>query len=134
MPQKNVRLEVMQFLEKDVNRYVDEFLIPVEKIWQPSDLLPNSESESFFDEVKELREIAKDLPYDFWVVLVGDTITEEALPTYEAWLMDVEGVDNVERNGWAKWVRQWTGEENRHGDLLNKYYTYQAVSTCAKSK
>jgi acyl-[acyl-carrier-protein] desaturase len=121
MPQKNVRLEVMQFLEKDVDKFVDEFLIPVEKIWQPSDLLPNSESESFFDEVKELREIAKDLPYDFWVVLVGDTITEEALPTYEAWLMDVEGIDNVERNGWAKWVRQWTGEENRHGDLLNKY-------------
>jgi acyl-[acyl-carrier-protein] desaturase len=53
--------------------------------------------------------------------MVGDTITEEALPTYESWLMDVEGVDNVERNGWAKWVRQWTGEENRHGDMLNKY-------------
>ncbi|MEO0045559.1 MAG: hypothetical protein RL705_750 [Bacteroidota bacterium] len=121
MPQKNVRLEVMQFLEKDVDKFVDEFLIPVEKIWQPSDLLPNSESENFFEEVKELREIAKELPYDFWVVLVGDTITEEALPTYEAWLMDVEGVDNVERNGWSKWVRQWTGEENRHGDLLNKY-------------
>jgi len=121
MPQKNVRLEVMQFLEKDVDRFVDEFLIPVEKIWQPSDLLPNSESENFFEEVKELREIAKDLPYDFWVVLVGDTITEEALPTYEAWLMDVEGIDNVERNGWSRWVRQWTGEENRHGDLLNKY-------------
>ncbi len=121
MPQKNVRLEVMQFLEKDVDKYVDEYLIPVEKIWQPSDLLPNSESENFFEEVKELREIAKDLPYDFWVVLVGDTITEEALPTYESWLMDVEGVDNVERNAWSKWVRQWTGEENRHGDLLNKY-------------
>jgi acyl-[acyl-carrier-protein] desaturase len=121
MPQKNVRLEVMQFLEKDVDKFVDEFLIPVEKIWQPSDLLPNSESENFFEEVKELREIAKDLPYDFWVVLVGDTITEEALPTYESWLMDVEGIDNVERNGWSRWVRQWTGEENRHGDLLNKY-------------
>lgn len=121
MPQKNVRLEVMQFLEKDVDKFVDEFLIPVEKIWQPSDFLPNSENENFFEEVKELREIAKELPYDFWVVLVGDTITEEALPTYEAWLMDVEGVDNVERNGWSKWVRQWTGEENRHGDLLNKY-------------
>jgi acyl-[acyl-carrier-protein] desaturase len=35
--------------------------------------------------------------------------------------MDVEGVDNVERNGWSKWVRHWTGEENRHGDALNKY-------------
>ncbi len=83
--------------------------------------LPNSESENFADEVKELREIAKDLPYDFWVVLVGDTITEEALPTYESWLMEVEGVDNEARNGWSKWVRHWTGEENRHGDLLNKY-------------
>jgi acyl-[acyl-carrier-protein] desaturase len=29
----------------------------------------------------KLREIAKELPYDFWVTLVGDTITEEALPT-----------------------------------------------------
>lgn len=124
MPQKNMRLEVMQFLEKDVNSFVDEFLIPVEKIWQPSDLLPNSEGDTFIEEVKELREIAKELPYDFWVTLVGDTITEEALPTYETWLMDVDGVNQKTEkgdNGWAKWLRQWTGEENRHGDLLNKY-------------
>lgn len=121
MSLKNVRLEVMQFLEKNVDSFVEQFLIPVEKIWQPTDFLPNSESENFADEVKELREIAKDLPYDFWVVLVGDTITEEALPTYESWLMAVEGVDNEARNGWSKWVRHWTGEENRHGDLLNKY-------------
>ena len=118
---KNIRLEVMQFLENKVEGFMDEYLIPVEKIWQPSDFLPNPESDTFFEEVKELRELAKDLPYDFWVAMVGDTITEEALPTYESWLMDVEGVDNVERNGWAKWVRQWTGEENRHGDMLNKY-------------
>ena len=118
---QNIRLEVMQFLEKKVNTFVDDYLIPVEKIWQPSDLLPNSESENFFEEVKELREIAKDLPYDFWVTLVGDTITEEALPTYESWLMDVEGVDQMEPNAWSKWVRNWTAEENRHGDTLNKY-------------
>ncbi|OYU84107.1 MAG: acyl-ACP desaturase [Flavobacterium sp. BFFFF2] len=118
---QNVRLEVMQFLEKNVEQYIQEYLIPVESIWQPSDFLPNSESDTFFEEVLQLREIAKDLPYDFWVVMVGDTITEEALPTYESWLMQVEGIDNVERNGWAQWIRQWTGEENRHGDLLNKY-------------
>ena len=121
MALNNIRLEVMHFLEKSVDTFVDQFLIPVEKIWQPSDLLPNSESETFFEEVKELREIAKDLPYDFWVTLVGDTITEEALPTYESWLMEVEGIDNVNRNGWSRWIRQWTGEENRHGDALNKY-------------
>ena len=119
---QNVRLEVMQFLEKKIDSFVDEFLIPVEKIWQPTDLLPNSQDDKFFDEVTELREIAKDLPYDFWVVLVGDTITEEALPTYESWLMQVEGVNQENGgNGWSKWIRQWTGEENRHGDSLNKY-------------
>jgi acyl-[acyl-carrier-protein] desaturase len=118
---QNIRLEVMQLLENKIDSFMDEFLIPVEKIWQPTDLLPDSNNENFIEEVKELREISKDLPYDFWVTLVGDTITEEALPTYESWLMDVEGVDNVERNGWSKWVRHWTGEENRHGDALNKY-------------
>ncbi|SFW30729.1 acyl-[acyl-carrier-protein] desaturase [Sinomicrobium oceani] len=118
---KNVRLEVMQLLEKDIDTFVDKYLIPVDTIWQPSDFLPDSENENFLEDVRELRELAKEMPYDFWVVLVGDTITEEALPTYESWLMDVEGIDQVERNGWSKWVRHWTGEENRHGDVLNKY-------------
>ncbi|WMW78010.1 acyl-ACP desaturase [Flavobacterium sp. 20NA77.7] len=118
---KNVRLEVMQLLEKKVDYFMEEFLIPVEKIWQPTDLLPHSGTENFLDEVTELREIAKDLPYEFWVVLVGDTITEEALPTYESWLMEIEGVNNLGKNGWSKWFRHWTGEENRHGDVLNKY-------------
>jgi acyl-[acyl-carrier-protein] desaturase len=124
MSLKNKRFEVMQFLEKDVDALMEKYLIPIESIWQPTDFLPNSETtdDAFFEEVKEIRELAKDLPYDFWVVLVGDMITEEALPTYESWLMDVEGVDQVNGpNGWSKWVRQWTAEENRHGDVLNKY-------------
>ena len=43
MPEKNVRLEVMQQLEPKVDGFIDEFLIPVEKIWQPTDFLPNSQ-------------------------------------------------------------------------------------------
>lgn len=121
MSLKNVRLEVMQLLEKDVDTLIEKYLIPIEKIWQPTDFLPNSEKDTFFDEVKEIRELAKELPYDLLVVLVGDMITEEALPSYESWLMDVEGVGQIERNGWSKWIRHWTGEENRHGDVLNKY-------------
>ena len=58
---------------------------------------------------------------DFWVVLVGDTITEEALPTYEAWLLDLDGITQDPDNNLAKWVRAWTAEENRHWDVLNKY-------------
>lgn len=119
----NKRLEVMKFLEKDVDALIEKYLIPIESIWQPTDFLPNSEgdTDAFFEEVREIRELSKELSYDLWVVLVGDMITEEALPTYESWLMDVVGVDQHEKNGWAKWVRQWTAEENRHGDVLNKY-------------
>ncbi|MBW1295185.1 acyl-ACP desaturase [Aquimarina litoralis] len=121
----NIRLEVMQLLEKKIESFIDTYLIPIDKVWQPTDFLPDSQNEdTFFDEVKELRELAKELPYDFWVVLVGDTITEEALPTYESWLMDVEGINQHEDeggNGWSRWVRYWTSEENRHGDVLNKY-------------
>lgn len=122
-PLKNIRIEVMQSLESKVESFMDKFLIPVDKIWQPTDFLPDSTVDGFFDKLKELRELAKELPYDFWVTLVGDTITEEALPTYESWLMDVEGVNQMEGKGnaWSKWVRQWTSEENRHGDVLNKY-------------
>ena len=61
------------------------------------------------------------MPYDFWITLIGDTITEEALPSYESWIMEIEGVDQENRNGWAKWFRAWTAEENRHGDVLNKF-------------
>jgi len=117
----NIRREVMLTLEKSIDTFVDKFLITPEKIWQPTDFLPNSQKEAFIDEVKEIQEISKELDDDFWVVLVGDTITEEALPTYESWLLDLEGVSQQPDNGWAKWVRAWTAEENRHGDVLNKY-------------
>uniref|UniRef100_A0A4W5LJK0 1-acylglycerol-3-phosphate O-acyltransferase n=1 Tax=Hucho hucho TaxID=62062 RepID=A0A4W5LJK0_9TELE len=56
-----VPIKVMQFLESKVDGFVDQYLIPVEEIWQPSDFLPNSESDNFLEEVKELREISKDL-------------------------------------------------------------------------
>ncbi len=118
---ENVRLEVMDFIDKDVNAYLDKFLISPEKIWQPTDFLPDSNSDNFLEEIKELQELSKDLPYDFWITLIGDTITEEALPTYESWVMEIEGVDNEGRNGWSKWFRAWTAEENRHGDVLNKF-------------
>ena len=50
---KNVRLEVMQAIEPKVEGYINEFLIPAEKIWQPTDFLPNSQSDSFYDEVEK---------------------------------------------------------------------------------
>ena len=125
MALNNTRLEVMKTIEKNIDTFVDKFLISPDKIWQPTDFLPNSQSDNFLNEVKEIRELSKDMDDDFWICMVGDTITEEALPTYESWILDIDGVsqhdNNGGDNGWAKWLRAWTGEENRHGDVLNKY-------------
>lgn len=118
----HTRMEVMHFLAQKMDTIIDTFLKKIDTNWQPSDLLPDSSSENFLSEVKELQSECKELPYDYLAVLVGDIITEEALPTYETWLMDIEGIGKEsDRNGWSKWIRMWTAEENRHGDLLNKY-------------
>jgi len=116
-----VRREVMKYIEPYMLEKMNEYLKPIDTNWQPADFLPDSSKDSFFDELKEFQENAKGLSYDLVAVLIGDTITEEALPTYESWLTMVEGVSKDEDGGWMKWLRHWTAEENRHGDLLNKY-------------
>ncbi len=121
MKLKNIRLEVMQTIEKSMDDLMKRFLKPIEENWQPSDFLPESNSPDFFEEIRELQGQANEMSYDLFAVLIGDTITEEALPTYESWLIQIEGVDEEGKNGWSQWVRSWTAEENRHGDLLNKY-------------
>ncbi|RYZ95813.1 MAG: acyl-ACP desaturase [Sphingobacteriaceae bacterium] len=115
------RREVMTHIEKFMLESMHDFLKPIDTIWQPADFLPDSSRDTFFSEIKELQESAEGLSYDLIAVLIGDTITEEALPTYESWLTMVEGVSKSEEGGWMKWTRYWTAEENRHGDLLNKY-------------
>lgn len=115
------RIEVMHFLAQKIDSIIEEFLKPIDTNWQPSDFLPESNNPDFTKEIKEIQEQCKALPYDYMAILVGDMITEEALPTYESWLMEVDGISKGEPKGWSRWVRMWTAEENRHGDLLNKY-------------
>ena len=96
----------------------------VNDCWQPADFLPDPASPDFLDEVRALQARTAHLPDEYWVVLVGDMITEEALPTYMAMLNTLDGVrDETGASGtpWARWNRAWTAEENRHGDLMNKY-------------
>jgi len=121
MKLKNTRIEVMNFLGQKIEEIISEYLKEIDSNWQPSDFLPDSSHDDFGANVKLLQEQCRELPYDYLAVLVGDVITEEALPTYESWLMEVDGISGMEPQGWSKWVRMWTAEENRHGDLLNKY-------------
>jgi acyl-[acyl-carrier-protein] desaturase len=117
----DIRLEVMPSIGESVDELLKKYLKPIEANWQPSELLPASDSQEFFEDKREIRELAKAMKYDLWAVLMVDTITEEALPTYHAWLMNIEGADQNAKNGWSKWVRAWTAEKNRAGDLLNKH-------------
>ena len=120
-PQK---MEIFKSLEEWAENNILVHLKPVERSWQPQDFLPDPASEGFMDEVKELRNRAQEIPDDYFVCLVGDMITEEALPTYQTMLNTLDGVRDdtgASPTSWAVWTRAWTAEENRHGDLLNKY-------------
>ena len=119
--EKISRKEVMDHLDKEIIKAIPLYLKPIEKIWQPTDFLPKSEHEEFLEQIKILKNKAKNLSYDLIAVLVGDTITEEVLPTYETWLSSLKLINEESEGGWNRWVRAWTAEENRHGDVLNRY-------------
>ncbi len=98
------------------------FLGPVEKVWQPADFLPDLAAEDWREQLAAFRQPAQSISDDLLVVLVGDMVTEEALPAYSVALNQIaqEGHGNSPLP-WSKWLRGWTAEENRHGDLLNAY-------------
>jgi acyl-[acyl-carrier-protein] desaturase len=118
------QLEVIHSMQPFFEERVLPLLTPVEELWQPSDFLPDPASPAFRDDLLDLRARAAGLPEELLLCLVGDMITEEALPTYMAMLNTLDGVrDETGRaqHAYARWTRHWIAEENRHGDLLNKY-------------
>lgn len=125
MEASNAELEARTYLVKSLESFVEgqlHYFAPVERIWQPSDFLPDFSSEN--DELNSFREKSKGLSKDVLVVLIGDMITEEALPTYQTGLNRVIALKDETGAGitaWAKASKWWTAEENRHGDLLNAY-------------
>lgn len=124
MPPENA--EVFKSLEGWAKQYVLPLLKPVENCWQPHDFLPDPSQpyDAFTEEVRALRERTAGLPDDYFVVLVGDMITEDALPTYQSMINTLDGVRDETGSSpspWAVWTRSWTAEENRHGDLLRTY-------------
>ena len=116
-------MEVIGMLKDFVGTAVDETLLDPDDCWQPTDFLPDLTKEDALDEIKSLRARCAGIPDSVITSLVGNMITEEALPSYQTYfnLIVNEDKDLVSENGWVRWSRAWTAEENRHGDLLNKY-------------
>ena len=57
-------------------------LLSVRSAWQPSDYLPDPAQPDFLDRLQAFRTECSRVPPELLVVLVGDMVTEEALPSY----------------------------------------------------
>ncbi len=110
-----------------MSRFVEQqlkWLNPIDDNWQPSDFLPDLAADRWQDSIQALRDASAALSDELLVVLIGDTITEEALPSYQTMTNRHGGI--IDQTGasddpWSRWTRGWTAEENRHGALLSTY-------------
>lgn len=117
------RLEVMTDLEPVLGQLLTTYP-GVEDCWQPSDLLPDMRRDDWPEQVAQLRRDAAGLGDEVLVLLVGNVITEEALPSYQTALNRFGGMTDrsgIEGHAWARWSRAWTAEESRHGSVTSSY-------------
>lgn len=115
------QIEVLNGLS-DLVRENLSLLLPVNDAWQPTDFLPDLTAPDWKERLSAFREPAVELSDEVLVVLVGGMVTEEALPNYAVSLnLIAQDQEGTSPEPWAMWLRGWTAEENRHGDLLNAF-------------
>ena len=100
------KMEVIESIEQHVGQFIEEKMKAPEDCWQPTDFLPNAADEDFAEQVKVLQKGIAQVPDTVMVSLVGNMITEEALPSYQTFFNLLKGV-NEERNQASSnaWVR-----------------------------
>lgn len=120
-PRVLAQIDVLHGLSTRVDENLSLLADP-DKAWQASDFLPDLTKPDWHEQLAAFRGPARELGDELLVVLVGGMVTEEALPNYAI------ALNLVARDGtgcstdpWPRWMRGWTAEENRHGDLLNAY-------------
>ncbi|KAF8646129.1 hypothetical protein HU200_065975 [Digitaria exilis] len=102
------KLEVLRQLEPWVKEHVLPLLKSVEASWQPSDLLPDPAalgSDGFHTACLDLSRRRRVCP--------TSSSCASGLNRLEV-VRDTTGADAT---AWARWIRRWSAEENRHGDV-----------------
>ena len=98
--------EVIAGMEGLAGEAVTNYLVDPQTAWQPTDFLPDFSSAGAFEEIRELQQRASGLPGEVISSLVGNMITEEALPTYQTFFNLVKGVNEegniASEKGWNK--------------------------------
>ncbi|KAG5601022.1 hypothetical protein H5410_032392 [Solanum commersonii] len=95
MPPEN--LEIMKSLESWVSKNVLPLRMPVEK-WP----------EQFKEEDRAIRQQVLGLSDEYFVMFVGNMLTENALPTYQTAINTIDGVHDQTGSSscpWTIWTR-----------------------------
>ena len=113
-------------LIESLQGFVEEnlaLLAPVDQAWQPTDFLPDLTAEDWAEQVTRFRTSrAARSPTSCWSSWWATWSRKRPCPITRSRsnriVQDETGTDDAP---WARWLRGWTAEENRHGDLLNAY-------------
>jgi acyl-[acyl-carrier-protein] desaturase len=78
-------MEVVTMIEPIVADAADNILVDPRTCWQPTDFLPDMSMEDAMEQLAELQKRAAGIPDGIISCLVGNMITEEALPSYQTY-------------------------------------------------
>lgn len=112
------KTEVLNELESKVKEWMKQH-ISKRRLWFSSDFLPVDEKNTDDKNkiVDGLRHRAKGIKDPARVAVALNLLTEEGLPHFHRLIAQHLGSESF----WSKWNNMWTGEEDRHGNILRDY-------------
>lgn len=112
------KTEVLNELESKVKEWIEQH-IAKRRLWFSSDFLPVDEKNTDDKNkiVDGLRHRAKGIKDPARVAVALNLLTEEGLPHFHRLIAQHLGSESF----WSKWNNMWTGEEDRHGNILRDY-------------
>ncbi len=93
-------MEMIESLQEFVGQNLF-LLAQVDQAWQPTDFLPDLTAPDWSEQLTQFRDASRCLSDDLLVVLVGNMVTEEALPNYTVSLEQI--VHDPAGTGDAPW-------------------------------
>jgi acyl-[acyl-carrier-protein] desaturase len=117
---------IIKSLEPEIGTMLkgEKYLQSRTRLWHPSKFLPDMGTDEGRDKLIILQNGAKRLSKPALISVAGNTITEDAVSTYQTWNNRPEGTQDatgVDQHPLAIWSRKWTAEEYRHHLVLNRY-------------
>jgi acyl-[acyl-carrier-protein] desaturase len=114
--------EVLQNLTPEVASKLHLLADFESKHWWANEFFRFMEQPDFHRELSQMRQESAALSDELLVVLVGDMVTEEALPNYSSRLAVMfPDHTGTATDAWSVWQRGWSAEEDQHGTALHNY-------------